>query len=272
MNVTARAGQAGREADDSEWMDHAVRVGLVSYGVVHLIIAYLAVRLALGDSGGQASSTGAFQQLREHTAGMITLYVVALGFVALVVWQAIEAGWGHREEEDGKRLRKRLVSGAKVVIYASLAFSAFSTASGSSSGGGGTDGYTATVMQMPGGTLIVGAVGLGIVVVAGFLGYRGWTEKFRSKLQSEGQSGREGRTYVLVGKVGYLAKAVAFTIVGLLFVWAAVTHDPQKSGGLDQALRELLQQPFGAVLLVVVGLGLACYGAFCFAWARHLDR
>jgi hypothetical protein len=58
----------------------------------------------------------------------------------------------------------------------------------------------------------------------------------------------------------------------VLFLYAAITHDPQKSGGLDEALRELLQKPFGAPLLVAVALGFACYGLFCFAWARHLDR
>ena len=45
MNVAAGAQQAKaktQRADDSEWMDHAVRVGLVSYGVVHLLIAWLA--------------------------------------------------------------------------------------------------------------------------------------------------------------------------------------------------------------------------------------
>jgi hypothetical protein len=61
-------------------------------------------------------------------------------------------------------------------------------------------------------------------------------------------------------------------VVGGLFIWAAWTHDPQKSGGLDQALHKVLQQPFGAPMLVALGLGIACYGAYAFAWARHLDR
>ena len=38
-------------------------------------------------------------------------------------------------------------------------------------------------------------------------------------------------------------------IVGGLFVYAAITHDAKKSGGLDQALFEVLDQPFGPVLL-----------------------
>ena len=269
--MSAQAERAGRRADDSPWMDHAVRIGLVSYGVVHLIIGWLAVRLVFGESGGSASSKGALHQLAENDVGRVSLYVVAAGFVALVVWQGLEAVWGHRDEDGGKRVLKRLVSTAKVVLYATLAVSAFKTAVGSSSGGG-TDGMTARLMRMPGGQIIVGAVGVGVLVVAGFLLYRGLAEKFRSKLETDGQTGKDGRAYVLFGKVGYVGKAAALAIVGVLFLIAAVTHDPEKSGGLDEALRKLLQEPFGGPMLLLVALGFVCYGLFCFAWARHLDR
>ena len=272
MNVTAEAEQAGRKADDSEWMDHAVRVGLVSYGVVHLVLAWLAVRLALGDDSGKATGGGAIHQLAQNTVGRVSLYVVAVGFLALLVWQALEAIWGHRDVDGGKRVVKRVTSAGKVVLYGALALTAFRTATGSGSSGGGTDGYTAKVLQMPGGQLVVGAVGLGILVVAGFLAYRGWTEKFRSKLRSEGKTGKDGSAYVLFGKIGYLSKAAAIAVVGALFIYAAITHDPDKSGGLDQALHKIVQAPLGAPILAVIALGFACYGLFCFAWARHLDR
>jgi hypothetical protein len=272
MDVPVQAEQAGRRADDSDWMDHAVRVGLVSYGIVHLIIAWLALRLAFGNGGGSASSQGALQQVAKTGVGQVSLYVAGLGFVALVVWQALEAIWGHRDEDGGKRVLKRLTSAAKVVLYVSLAVSAARTAAGSSSGSGGTDGMTAKVMELPGGPVLVGAVGVGVLVVAGFLAFRGLSEGFRSKLDSGGQTGKDGRAYVLFGKIGYVAKAVALAIVGVLFLYAAVTHDPDKSAGLDQALHKLLEQPFGSPLLVLVALGFACYGLFAFAWARHLDR
>ena len=272
MDVSTRAEEAGRRADDSEWMDHAVRVGLVSYGIVHLIIAWLAIRLAFGDGGGNASSQGALHQLAESGVGRVSLYVVGAGFVALLVWQLLESVWGHRDEDGGKRVLKRVVSAGKVVLYGTLAISAFKTAGGSSSGNGGTDGLTARLLRMPGGPLIVGAVAVGILVVAGFLLYRGVAEKFRSKLESSGQSGSDGRAYILFGKAGYVSKAVALAIVGVLFLYASITHDPEKSGGLDEALRELLEKPFGAPMLVAVAIGFACYGVFCFAWARHLDR
>ncbi|HEY0447759.1 DUF1206 domain-containing protein, partial [Actinophytocola sp.] len=38
--------------------------------------------------------------------------------------------------------------------------------------------------------------------------------------------------------------------------------------GLDAALRTLAAQPFGTIALVVVALGLAAFGVYCFAAAR----
>jgi hypothetical protein len=275
MDVATPAHQAQakvRRSDGSDWMDHAVRVGLLSYGLVHLVLAWLAVRLAFGDGGGSASGKGALHELATTTAGRVTLYVVAAGFLALVVWQVLEAVWGHRREDGAKRLFKRLVSVGKAVVYGALGVTAFKTAIGSSSGGENTDGITARLMSLPAGPVIVGAVGLAILGVACGLVYSGLAENFRSDMETDGQIGKDGSAYVWFGKIGYVSKGVAIAVVGALFLYAAFTHDPDKSGGLDQALHEVLQQPFGAPILVVIALGLACFGLFCFAWARHLDR
>lgn len=272
MDVTTQAEQAGRQADNSVWLDRAVRLGLVSYGVMHLLLAWLAIRLAFGDSSTSASSQGALHELAKNPVGRVSLYIAAAGFVALVAWQALEAAVGHRREEGTKRTGSRLASAAKVVLYAALAYSCFKTAIGSSSGGEHTDGITARLMSLPAGPWIVGAVGAVILAIGCGLIYRGISEGFREELELDGETGKDGTAYVLLGKVGYVSKGVAIGVVGGLFVYAAVTHDPDKSGGLDQALQKVQQQPLGTWLLVVIAVGLACFGLFCFALARHLDR
>jgi hypothetical protein len=74
----------------------------------------------------------------------------------------------------------------------------------------------------------------------------------------------------VLGTLGFLAKGVAYAVIGALLMTAAVEVDPKKAGGLDAALKTLAAQPFGVVLLVVVGLGLAAYGCYCFVegWYR----
>lgn len=269
---------AGEAVDDSEALDHGVRLGLVIYGVLHLIVAVVAVRIAWGGARGEeASQQGAFAVLAQNTFGKSVLYIVAVGFAALVLWQAAEAIVGHRDKDGAERLVKRTGSGAKAVTYAVLGYSAAAMALGSSGGGGGggektTDNLTAQVMSAPGGQLLVGAVGLGMVAVGIYLGYRGISEKFMKRLDSQARGGDRGSVIVWLGKVGYLGKGASLAAVGMLFVTAALRHEPKESGGLDVALRELVRQPFGPYLLTGVAAGLAAYGLFSLAWARHLDR
>lgn len=78
-----------------------------------------------------------------------------------------------------------------------------------------------------------------------------------------------GRWAVLAGQLGYIAKGVALAVVGLLFVSAAVRSKPSEAGGLDAALRTLLDQPFGVALLLAVAIGLACYALYSFVRARY---
>lgn len=264
--------EQGQQANESVWLDTAVRIGLVAYGFVHLMVAWLAVQLALGEKAESASNSGALHAIAEQPLGGVLIWTVAVGMGLLVVWRVLEFGFGFRDEtDDAKRWRKRAASLGKGVLYAALAWSAIKTALGDSSGGG-TDSTTAKLMDLPAGQVIVGAVGLAVIGFGGLLVFRGWTEKFTEHLDAQGQSGKDGSAYVLFGKIGYIAKGIAIGIVGGLFGYAAITHEAKKSGGLDQALQTVLEQPFGPVLLLATAVGIACYGLFCFARARHLSR
>jgi hypothetical protein len=268
------AQQLGREAEQSDWVDRAGRVGLVAYGVMHLLIAWLALQLAFGDRKQSASAQGALHELASQPFGDVLVWAVGIGLFLLAIWQAIEALFGHRDLDGKRRAGKRLASAGKAVVYAALGFSAIKIAMGSSSTSSEkeTDSWTARLMDLPAGQLLVAAVGLVVLGVGGYFVVRAWTEKYAEELSAEGRSGKAGTAYLWFGKLGYTAKGIAFGIVGVLFVYAALTHDPHKSGGLDQALTELLDQPFGAYLLVAVAAGIGCFGLFCFARARHISR
>lgn len=272
MGATLNVSGIRSRTKNSDALDHAVRVGLVAYGVVHLIVAWLALNLAFGSGKGSASGTGALSQLAKSSLGQISLYVVAVGFFALVVWQLLEAAFGKRDSQGAKRAVRRLASVGKAAVYGTLGASALKLAMGSGSSGSHTDSMTARLMALPAGPLLVGLVGAVILVVAGALVYRGISEGFTDHLDVRARTSGSGRTFIRFGKVGYAAKGLALVAVGALFIWAAWTHNPKKSGGLDQALHEVLQQPFGVPILVVMAAGIACFGLYCFGWARHLDR
>jgi hypothetical protein len=212
-------------------------------------------------------------ELAQQPFGGVLIWLVSLGMFLLVLWKGLDAAVGHREEQDtGKRTRARLISAFKAVIYAVIGFSGLQVATHSGSSGAGQSSWTSSVMKMTGGQLIIGAVGLAIICYGGFQIYKAWTEGFADKLDAEGRSGQSGTAYLAFGKAGYTARGIAFIIVGGLVLYGAVTHDASKSGGLDQALFKVLQQPLGPILLCLLGVGLACYGLFTLARARHLSK
>lgn len=276
--MSGSAERAGRRAEDSDALDHMVRVGLVAYGLVHLMLAWLALQLAFGHREGETTTKGALAELAEKPFGHVLVWAVAVGMFLLVLWRLLEAVFGNRDEDGGDRAKAVVVSVAKAVIYGVLGVSAVKVAvggggsSGSSGGSGGSQGMTAKLLGLPAGPWIVGLVGLAVIGYGGALAWRGWSEKFAEHLDVEGRTGTSGKAFMGFGKVGYIAKGVSLALVGGLFCWAGLTHDPDKSGGLDQALRTVLEQPFGQVLLALIAIGIGCYGLFCFARAKHLSR
>ncbi len=260
------AARAGQRAQQSRAFGVLVTVGLIAYGLVHLLIAWIALQIAWTGSGKEASQKGAFAQLAGNSVGLLLLWVTAVGLFALAIWQGAEAIWGHREREPGiKRIRKRLGSAGKAVIYAGLGVSAISTAAGSSSSSSGSEKtLAARLLGLPFGRILVIAIGLAVVVVGGRLVYRGVKKKFTRDLEGQPSPG-----VTRLGMVGYTAKGIALGIVGVLFVAAAVTYNPDKAGGPDAALRTLGSQPYGTALLTLMAVGIAAFGAYCFAWSRR---
>ena len=259
------AQQAAHEAKDSKTLEVGVRVGLIAYGLEHLLFAVIAAQLAWSDESTTAS--GAMNQLAQETWGQAVLWAAAAGLLLLAAWQALEATMGYGWRESG-RLRKRLESVLRTGAYLALGWLAASTAAG---GGGGSseEGLTSQLMAETAGRFLVGLLGLVIVGVGVAEIVKGVTERFTEDLAGGGTAGQSGSALVRLGQVGYVAKGAALVAVGGLFGWAAVTYDAEKAGGLDAALRTLVSQPFGPYLVTAFAVGFAAFGAYCFGWARH---
>lgn len=262
------AGQTARQATESGPVKLLGRIGLVSYGVVHLLIAYLAIRVATGDSGEQTDKNGALQTVAEQPGGKFLLWVITIGLIALTLWQLAEAIWGHYAAPPRKRTMKRLMSGGKAIIFGALAVTAWKVASGGRTSSDQGQTFTAKVLDLPFGQFLVGLVGLGIIAIAAFVARYGIKKKFVEDLDFSGASPTTRKTAIRLGQVGYPAVGVAYGTIGVLVLVAAVTYDAEKAQGLDGALKTLASQPYGPWLLGLVALGLACFGIYCLFDAR----
>lgn len=247
-----------RHAGDHPVIEWGARLGYLVNGLLHLVIGWLALRIAFGNSGASADQSGVFSTLGTSTLGRTLLVVMLVGFGLLAIWQVIEAiGIG----DTGKRVK----AAAKGVLYFALAFAVlgFLRGTGSSSSGQSVD-FTARLMEAPAGRLLVGAVGLAVIAVGGYHVYKGIAKKFLEDLRDD-----PGRPAEVAGTVGYVAKGVALGLIGMLFCLAALRNDPGQANGLDGGLRQLLEFPFGRLLLVAVAAGFVLFAFYCAARARH---
>jgi hypothetical protein len=264
------AGDKAREARDHPALSWAARLGFVAYGVVYVVVAWLAVQLAFGEGQGSAASgQGALHTLAEQPLGTVALALAAGVLAAVAVWEACQVVGGHKDREGLGRVAGRAGSAGRAVVFGTLAVLAVQVVLGDG-GGGGTDGVTADLMRMPLGPWLVGAVGLAIFGYGIYSVVKGVTDRWRHEVAPDAQAGDLGTAFTALARVGFVSRGLAFCVIGALFVWAGATHDAQKSGGLDQALHRLRDAPFGQVLLTAVAVGLACYGVFNVAKAWYL--
>lgn len=266
MNTRATARRAARSASDSRALNILARVGFAASGLVHLLLGYLAIRVAFVP-GGETDQSGALAEVTKLPGGTIVLWIAVVGFFALSLWLIVEAALGIGSSSK-KRWVRSLVSVAKAAAYIALGVTALSFAQGgSSNSSASTQQASAGILAMPGGQLLLGAVGLLAVGIGGYFVYKGVTRKFEEDLDLP--AGRAGRAVVGMGVAGYVAKGIAVAVAGILFLVAAVTVDPGSATGLDGALKSLAALPFGMVILIAVGIGLIAYGLYTFVRARY---
>jgi hypothetical protein len=258
------------KATDSDAFEYTARAGFAISGVLHLLVAYIILRIAFG-ARGNADQSGALTTLAKQTGGALMLWIAAVGLVALGLWRIAEAivgskpGEGSGPRQDDAPAWKRAKSLGLAIVNFAIAISAARFAMGS--GRESTQqnaGLSAQMMQSGWGKAVLILVGLGLVAVGGYHVYKGASKKFFKDLRVFGGTG-----ITAVGVTGYVAKGAVLAGAGVLVMVATLQADPSKATGLDAAVKTLGHAPFGKVLLVAAALGIAAFGAYSFVRTRY---
>jgi hypothetical protein len=264
QDVTGTAGDAARRAANSRWLERTARIGFVVSGLLHLLIAWIALRIAWSNVKASADQSGALGMLAGHSWGKVLLWIGVVGFVGLALWQVADAVFGRHGTDAKERAGARVKAVSKAVVYAALAYSSYAFARGAGQASSKqTKDFTASVLSHSGGRTLVVLIGLVIIGVGIYHVYKGWTRGFHKDLVRH-----PGRAVEALAVAGYVAKGVALVIVGGLFCVAGFHQQASQATGMDGALKTLREQPLGSWLLTIVALGLAAYGVYSFARAR----
>jgi hypothetical protein len=269
MAGTVDPADVVRRATHERVAQIAARAGYVISGSMHLLIAYLVFRIALGDNKS-ADQTGALATLADTTGGFATLWAIAVALVPLTLWRLAETVDGlhpaeRRRDPQDFRAVNRLKAFGLAVVYAAVAVTAVQFALGSrKSSAVQNAGLSARLMQSPQGKAVLVVVGLVIFGIGSYFAFKGASRKFLSDLTVS-----PGRTLTALGICGYVAEGAVLAGAGILVVVASFRADPSKATGLDGAVKALRQAPFGTALIILAGSGFAAYGLYSFTLSRY---
>src|ERR1700683_2948300 len=76
-----------RRASRSPAAHILARAGLTARGVIYLLIGWVAVLVALGQSSQEADQQGALQLLAGKPYGLVSLWLLFVGFAAYALWR-----------------------------------------------------------------------------------------------------------------------------------------------------------------------------------------
>jgi Domain of Unknown Function (DUF1206) len=261
-----RMMRTARQASDSPATHFLARAGLTARGVIYILVGWVAVLVALGQSAREADQEGALQLLASKSYGLVSLWLLAIGFASYALWRLSEAAFGVAGDAGAG---PRLKSLGRAIVYAGLSYLTFTVISGKGRNESRRQqDITATAMQHPAGRVLVGVVGLIVVICGLVLIVEGARRKFMKYLRTAQMSAKVRRVVSWLGTTGTIARGLVFGLAGVGVIAAAVTHKASESGGIDKALLTLRNQPFGEFLMLAAALGLVIFGVYGLCEAR----
>ena len=250
------------------WIEGFARVGYVAKAILYATVGALAAGAAFGN--GRATDTrGAMLTLLQAPLGRVLLAVIAAGLLGYAVWRCVSAVVdAERRGNDLKGIALRVSFFLRGLAHLVLAYAAAKLALGGSTSNPETGEKAAsTAMSLPGGTLIVWAVAIGIAGFGVYQLYRAAASKLSKQIKKGEMHAEAGGWVVAVSRFGIAARGLVFIAIGWLMGRAAARHDPEQAGGIQDAMTTLAQ--LGPLPYAAIGAGLIAYGVYELVNARY---
>lgn len=259
---------AAQARPHAAWIVRLARAGYAAKGIVYLVIGGLALKAALGSGGGATDSGGALQTINASAGGRVLLVLMGVGLIGYALWAVLSA-FLDAEDRGGepKGIALRIGQAARGLIYGALGVEALalSIGNGGSGGGDGAEHWSARVLALPWGHLLLGAIAVSIIGYAIYQVWRGAHKNLHKRLRI-GSDPAVLRWIIPLARFGIIARAVVFFLIGWFLMKAARASNAQAAGGIGESLGSLASQP---ILLGVVAAGLVGYGVWQLANARY---
>ena len=248
----------------------AARLGLVGRAVFYLLLAGLALSLLVGPAGAEepTNANGALSAVAQTSGGAALLVGAVVGFVAYAIARLVGAA---TDRQQG-RLR-RISTAGQGLGYLGFAWVTASFLLGQQDAGSEQqrEQTTGAVLGLPGGRLLVIAVGLAVIGVCLWQLTVAAKGHFGDTLKDAQMTPALHAIVWLIARVGIAARALAYAPVGVFLVLAGARSAPEQADGVDAVLLELTRTGWGRALVVLIAAGFTVFAAYRVLEARYRE-
>jgi len=248
--------------------------GFYTKGFLFIVIGILAIMVAIGEKGGQISdASGALSRIAQATYGKVFLIIFIAGAFGHGAWNVLR-GVADVDNvgNDLQGIGKRIIAVIVGLFYFFLAWTAWSivfTANVAVENGTMQKTFTAILLALPFGAILVAAIGLAVIGAGINECYRGLTGKVQEHFRQYKLEGNSRNIIAVLGFLSFLARALIFGLIGWFFIAAAIEANPNEAIGIDGALRTLAASYYGKILLFLTSAGLICFGVLSLYEAKY---
>lgn len=264
MGIKIKGFLKRKDADENvkPWVIWYSRIGFSAKGAVYILIGLISMLAAIG-IGNKNGQQGALASVASKPYGEIILWLIVLGLTGYITWLITQVLM--EPDHDGPGYKVFLIRigyffAASFYVGLGIKFSILAIHSGQT--GGDKQLWMGQLLDMPIGRLAIALTGIGIFIYAVIQVVLGIIGTFTKNLNTIQMKRTEMIITIQIGRIGFIARGITFGVLGGFLFYSGWTGESSQAMGIDGALAQIAQEPFGQVLLWFVSAGLFLYGVF----------
>ena len=253
------------------WLRQYILVGYAAKGAVYLLIGISAIQAAIF-SGHEAKGTYlSLVFLASQPLGKLLVFLLAIALIGYVLRRLFQAilfakssdsfQWKHCFKTIGYIMSGFSYMGvACTAVNLSLEIGEYDDT---------LEDLADELFEQPFGEWLIFIAGIAIATIGISYIYGAYTGSYISEFDSSKIHDRLEKWIIRIAKFGVAARGVAFVLMGIFFVEAAIIGSSEFAGGLQNAFRVIADRPFGWLWLSSIGLGMTGYGLYMFVATKY---
>ncbi|MGY6630205.1 MAG: DUF1206 domain-containing protein [Wenzhouxiangella sp.] len=241
------------------------RLGYLAKGTVFLAVGLLALLALAGFGEGRITgSDGGIHVIGRSLPGRWGFGLLAVGLSAHVFWRIYQVIMDPASRGFGLA---GVVQRAGLLVsagfYTSMVIVTLSAVTGLISRPDSSQDVAALWLDKPGGPALFGLLGVVVIGVALYQGWRAVGQPFRAQWLGRRWMGWSHGALALVASFGIAVRALLFLLIGWSFLRAGWFSSSDEMTDVATALWRMSRDEYGGWKLGAVALGLLCYGLYC---------